>query len=121
MKNALRFSFVLGLLALAAPPLARADAPRIVGTWDGTASTPNGDMSLVLTVKQAEGALEAEITIEGAAHPASDEKLEGNVFRVRVHYGGAAYDVEVKVDGDVLEGQWQGQGYSGTLRAKRRQ
>jgi hypothetical protein len=37
-----------------------------------------------------------------------------------VQYEGGVYDVELKVDGDAMEGTWQGGGYSGTLKAKRR-
>jgi hypothetical protein len=46
--------------------------------------------------------------------------LEGDVFRMRVQYEGGVYDGEARVVGDALEGTWQGGGYSGTLKAKRR-
>jgi hypothetical protein len=39
---------------------------------------------------------------------------------MRVEYEGNLYDVEGKVQGDVLDGTWQGASYSGTLKAKRR-
>jgi len=120
MKNAVRLTLVLASLVLAAAPLAAADAPRIVGTWDAVATTPNGDMSSVIVVKQVEGALKAELEIDGAKRTVTDEKLEGNVFRMKVQYEGGVYDIEVKVDGDTLDGTWQGGGYSGTLKGKRR-
>jgi hypothetical protein len=37
-----------------------------------------------------------------------------------VQYEGGLYDIEAKVDGDAMEGSWQGGGNSGTLKAKRR-
>ena len=121
MKNAARLTLVLAALVLAALPLAlAADAPKAVGTWDAVASSPNGDMPSVIVIKQVEGALKAEIQIEGAERTVTDEKLEGNVFRMKVQYEGGVYDVEAKIDGDTLDGTWQGGGYSGTLKAKRR-
>ena len=121
MKNAARLTLVLAALVLAALPLAiAADAPKAVGTWDAIASTPNGDMPSVITIKQVEGALKAEIEIDGLQRIITDEKLEGDVFRMKVQYEGGVYDVEAKIAGDALEGTWQGSGYSGTLKAKRR-
>ena len=121
MKNAARLTLVLAALVLAVLPLASAaDAPKAVGTWDAVSSSPNGDLTSVIVVKQVDGALKAEIQIEGAERTVTDEKLEGNVLRMKVQYEGGVYDVEVKVDGDTLDGTWQGGGYSGTLKAKRR-
>ncbi len=121
MKNAARHTLVLAALVLAALPLALAkDAAKPVGTWDAVATTPNGDMTSVLVIKQVDGALKAEMELDGVSRIVTDEKLEGDVFRMRLQYEGAVYDVEVKVAGDSLEGTWQGGGYSGTLKAKRR-
>jgi hypothetical protein len=121
MKNAARLTLVLAALALATAPVAlAADAPKIVGTWDAVASTPNGDMPSVITIQQVEGGLKAEFKIDGVAHTVTDEKLEGNVFRMKVQFESGTYAVEVKLDGDTLEGTWEGGGYSGTLKAKRR-
>jgi len=121
MKTAARLTLVLAALVLAAlPPAIAADAPKAVGTWDAIASTPNGDMPSVITIKQVEGALKAEIEIDGLQRIITDEKLEGDVFRMKVQYEGGVYDVEAKIAGDALEGTWQGGGYSGTLKAKRR-
>lgn len=121
MKNAARLTLVVAALALAVASLApAADAPKVVGTWDAVASTPDGDMPSVITIKQAEGALKAEIEIGGMQRIVTDEKLEANVFRMKVQYEGGVYDVEAKIDGDSLDGTWQGGGNSGTLKAKRR-
>jgi hypothetical protein len=108
------------VLLLAAPFLAAADAPKAIGTWDAVASTPNGEIHAVITVKQIEGALRAEVETDGVPRAVTDEKLEGDVFRMKVQYEGGVYDVEAKIDGDTLEGTWQGGGTSGTLTAKRR-
>lgn len=121
MKNPTRRALVLAFALAALAPLAlAADAPPAVGTWDVVATTPNGDMPAVVTIKQVDGALKAEMELDGAARVVTDEKLEGDVFRMKVQYEGGVYDVEAKVAGDAMEGTWQGGGYSGTLKAKRR-
>ena len=121
MKNAARLTLVLAALVLASAPLVlAADAPKAVGTWDAISTSPNGDMASVITVKQVEGALKAEIEIEGTPRTVTDEAMEGDVLRMKVQYEGGVYDVEVKIAGDTFEGTWQGGGYSGTLKAKRR-
>jgi hypothetical protein len=121
MKNLARLPHALAAVLLASVPLAfAADAPKVVGTWDVLASTPNGEMSSVLVVKQVDGALKAQIEIESVERTVTDEKLEGDVFRMKLQYEGGVYDVEAKIAGDTMEGTWQGGGYSGTLTAKRR-
>ncbi len=121
MNNPARLPHALAAVLLACVPLAfAADPPTPVGTWDVVASTPNGEMSSVLVVKQVDGALKATIEIEGVERTVTDEKLEGDVFRMKVQYEGGIYDVEAKIAGDTMEGTWQGGGYSGTLTAKRR-
>jgi hypothetical protein len=121
MKNAARLTLVLAAIVLAVLPLAlAADAVKPVGTWDTVATTPNGDMVSVLVIKQVDGALKAEMELEGVSRTITDEKLEGDVFRMKLQYEGGIYDIEVKIAGDTLEGTWQGSGYSGTLKAKRR-
>jgi hypothetical protein len=121
MKNAKRLTLVLVALLLAAGPFAlAADAPKAVGAWDVVAQTPNGEMPSVLTLKAVEGGIKAEFELDGAARTVSDEKLVGDVLTLKVQYEGGVYDVEAKITGDTLEGTWQGGGYSGTLKAKRR-
>lgn len=121
MKNATHLTLALALLFAVAVPLATAaDAPKVVGTWDIVATTPNGDMPSVLVLKQVDGALKATFELDGVERVVTDEKLEGDVLRMKVQYEGGVYDVEAKVAGDAMEGTWQGGGYSGTLKAKRR-
>ncbi len=120
MKNLTRLILVFAVLLFAGALASAADAPKVVGTWDAVASTPNGEMPSVITVKQVDGALKADIELDGAKQVVTDEKLEADVFKMKVNYQGGVYDVELKVTGDAAEGTWQGGGYSGTLKAKRR-
>ncbi len=121
MKNAARLTLALAAVLLAVAPFAlAADAPKPVGTWDAGGLDPERRDALGHHHQAGRGALKAEIEIDGTSRTVTDEKLEGNVFRMKVQYDGGVYDVEVKIDGDTLEGTWQGGGYSGTLKAKRR-
>ena len=121
MKKAARLTLVLAALVLAALPLAlAADAPKAVGTWDVVAQTPNGEMPSVLTIKATASGVKAEFELDGAARIVSDEKLVGEVLTFKVQHEGGVYDVEAKITGDTLEGTWQGNGASGTMKAKRR-
>jgi hypothetical protein len=121
MKNLTRLVLVFAAALFASTLAFAADAPRIVGTWDAVASTPNGEMASVLTIKQMDGALKADMELDGEKQVVTDEKLEGDVFKMKVTYQGGVYDVELKMTGDAAEGTWQGGGYSGTLKAKKRQ
>jgi hypothetical protein len=115
-----RLFALLFAAALFAPHAMAADAPKALGTWDAVSSTPQGELQSVIKVKKVDGALKVELELDGLARTVSDEKLEGDVLRLKVQYEGGVYDVELKVDGDTMDGTWQGGGYSGTLKAKRR-
>ncbi len=111
------------LLSAADTPKAdtpKADAPKAVGTWDVVASTPNGDLPSVMTVKMVDGKPKVGFELGGLARTVTDEKLDKNVLTLKVEYEAALYDVEAKIDGDKIEGTWQGNGASGTLSGKRR-
>lgn len=110
---------LLATLALVAPLALAGDAPKVVGTWDAVAVTPEGDMPALLTITETEGALEAKMDIGGMERQIDDEKLEGDVFTMTVMYDGVPYDVELTVDGDTMEGTYTGSAASGALTAKR--
>jgi hypothetical protein len=117
---ATRPALLLAVLLLAAPFALAADSPGAVGTWDVVATTPQGEMTSVLTVKIVDGQPKAEFELGGMKRTVTDEKLKGDVLTLKVEYEGGLYDVEAKVDGDTMTGTWQGGGSSGELKAKRR-
>ncbi|MCG6923996.1 MAG: hypothetical protein LJF30_01535 [Acidobacteria bacterium] len=112
------FLILLAACALVAP-LAVAGAAEVVGTWDAVAVTPDGDLPALLTITEKEGVLEATMDIGGTERRIEDEKLEGDVLTMTVMYDGAPYEVELKVDGDTMEGTYTGAAASGELTAKR--
>ncbi|MGE5126518.1 MAG: hypothetical protein ACM3PV_09505 [Betaproteobacteria bacterium] len=115
-----RLLLAFAVLILATPLTLAADAPRAAGIWDVVATTPDGEMTAVLTLKLVDGQPKAEFELGGTKRVVSDEKLQGNLLTMKVEYEGNVYDVEAKVDGDAMSGTWQGAGYSGELKAKRR-
>lgn len=119
-RPSLRAAILVATLLVSAPLARAADRAGAFGTWDAVATTPNGDMPSVITIQKVEGKVKAEIEIEGLKRTVTDETLEAGVLRMKVQYDTGIYDVEAKIDGDAMEGSWQGGGYSGTLKAKRR-
>jgi hypothetical protein len=112
--------FLAAVLLAVAPLALAADAPKAIGTWDIVAKTPNGEMPSTLTVKAVEGGVKAEFELDGLTRTVTDEKVEGDLLKLKVQYEGAVYDVAAKIAADTLEGTWEGNGYSGTLAGKRR-
>lgn len=119
IHSARTFLILLAVCALAAP-LAFAGDAKVVGTWDAVAVTPEGDMPALLTITETDGAFEAEMEIGGMNRRIEDEKLEGDVFTMTVMYDGVPYDVELKVDGDTMEGTYSGAMATGELKATRK-
>jgi hypothetical protein len=111
---------LLAAVVLAALPATAGDTASALGTWDLVAATPEGDMPSVLTLKDVDGTLKAEIELQGTKRTVSDEKIQDGVLTMRVQYEGTFYDVKAKIDGDAMDGTWSGGGNSGTLKAKRR-
>ena len=120
IHSARTLMILLATLALVAPLALAGDAPKIVGTWDAVAVTPEGDMPALLTITENGGALEAEMEIGGMKRQIDDEKLEGDIFTMTVMYDGAPYDVELTVDGDTMEGTYTGSAASGAMKGTRK-
>jgi len=116
---AIAAALVAAALALAAPA-AFAGEKEALGVWDVVASTPDGPLPSVMTVKKVEGKVKAEIELGGLKRAVSDESLAGDVLKLKVDYEGALYSIQATVAGDTLAGTWEGNGNSGDLRAKRR-
>ena len=116
-----RSVFVAFAAAFLLTPLLHASDPsKMVGTWDLVAQTPDGDRASVLTITEAGGELEVQMSMQGVDRRVTDAKIEGDVFQMTVHVDGVAYDVEANVDGDTFEGTFSGIDASGTLKATRR-
>lgn len=105
--------------AIATPLAFAGDAPKFLGVWDAVATTPNGEMASVMTITERDGSLKVEMTLEGLEKSVTREKLEAGVLTMTVHHEGVPYDVELKVEGDTMQGTWSGPDATGTLEGKR--
>ncbi len=115
MKRALlRLCALSALTLLAAALWAQQDHSAVVGTWNMTSETSDGDLNWVLVVKEADGKMTGTIK----APDATEEELkdfsfsDGNVH-FQAPYQGAYYDIDLKLTGKKLDGKWSGDGNSG--------
>jgi hypothetical protein len=111
---------LVAVAGLAVSPAIAGDATAVAGLWDAVASTPDGELPALLTITEEDGALVVEMKIGGMARDVRDEALDGQTLTMRVIYDGAPYDVELTVNGDTMEGTYDGDAASGALTAKRR-
>ena len=80
-------AFALSFALLVLAPLASAaETPKVVGTWDAVAVTPQGSLPVVITVKIVEGQPKCEVEVAATKQAVSEEKLVGNVLTMKVSY-----------------------------------
>ena len=112
---------LLALLVVRMP--ARAfDAPAIVGVWDCVSSTTDGeDHEWTLTVKQENGNLAAIVEGGGLGDvQVQDFKAEGTTATFTAKTGSGSYAVKLTVTGASLDGSFDGEQASGTIKGKKR-
>jgi hypothetical protein len=119
MKTPLARSLMILLAVALAAPLALAHDVDVVGVWDAVAETPEGDMPSLMTITKKDDALEVTLNMAGYDREVTDVKLDGHTFEMTVSYDGVPYDVEMKVDGDTMEGTYTGSAAAGTMKATR--
>jgi hypothetical protein len=109
---------VFALVALRA-----AEQPAIIGTWDCVSSTADGDdQSWTLTVAaQPDGKL--QVTLGGGSLgdvTVTDFKAEADKATFTAATGGATYAVKLTVKGTNVEGTFEGEQASGTIKGTRK-
>jgi hypothetical protein len=108
----------LGMLAVSSPP-ATAGNESVLGKWNCTAQSPNGELPSVWTIREDGGALAVDVELDGTAHAAEEVRLDGHTLTMRITYQSVGYDITVTFDGDTFAGSWSGQGAQGSLKGKR--
>ncbi|GAB4233673.1 MAG: hypothetical protein Kow00109_06460 [Acidobacteriota bacterium] len=116
-----RARWSLLLLACLAIGGGTAWAADVTGKWTAEAKTSWGETYvLTLTLEQADGGLKGRLeTPDGGAFVLENVKLEGDQLSFDVEVNYTKYHVEATVDGDRMEGRWEGGGDSGTVTATR--
>ncbi len=94
-------------------------ASPATGRWSMTADTADGSRPFVLVVTDTDGKLAA--VFEGAEGmvQVKETKFENNTLMLTLDVNGAVVTMELKVDGDKMDGTWKGGENSGKVSGTR--
>lgn len=85
-------------------------AASLDGRWEGTFSTPNGDIQIAFTFKTDGAKLTGSVETPNGDTPITDGKIEGDNFSFKVPFNGATITHEGTISGDSIqmkvEGPW---------------
>lgn len=110
MKN--RFLIALFILCSLALVAAAADAPPILGNWEGSLDTPAGEYPIILHVTQGKdgkltGTMDSpEQGVKGLA--ITTMTFNGTDFHFEIKPVNGIYDGKVKDDHSAITGEWDG-------------
>ena len=110
IRLALGFCVVAAMMALSA--LAQ-DQKALLGKWNMTSETDGDPVAWTLVVKENDGQLTAVVGTDEGAPPVKDFTYANGVLKFKVPYQGEYYDIELKSNGEKLDGKWSGKGDSG--------
>ena len=114
-------AFVLALAAPAWPAAAAAQGGQPVtlesfaGAWEGSAQTPNGEVSLRSTFKVQDGKLAGAIESSMGPIPVVDSVLADGKLTITFDLQGGRGTLGCVLKGDRIEGIWELGGNSGTF------
>lgn len=89
------------------------DYKPLLGKWNMTAETDGDPVPWTLVLKEVDGRLTAVLGTEEGAPAARDFTYANGVLKFKVPYQGEYYDIELKANGEKLDGKWSGNGDSG--------
>ena len=78
----------------------------LAGTWDGGASTSNGDMPIQMVLTAQDGKLSGAIESQMGTIPITGASLAGDVLTLGIDLQGSPGTITGKVAGDKFEGSW---------------
>jgi hypothetical protein len=116
------FVAVMGALVLAAMAGTAAAEGRdgqaaalasLEGVWEGSAQTPNGEVSLRATLKIQDGKLGGTIESSLGVIPITAGVLDGDKLTMTIDFQGGAGTLTGKVAGSKIEGVWEVAGSTG--------
>jgi len=110
IRLVLGFCVVAAMMALSA--LAQ-DQKALLGKWNMTSETDGDPVAWTLVVKENDGQLTAVVGTDEGAPPVKDFTYANGVLKFKVPYQGEYYDIELKSNGEKLDGKWSGKGDSG--------
>ena len=89
------------------------DYRTLLGKWNMTAETDGDPVAWTLVLKEVDGRLTAVLGTGEGAPAAKDFTYSNGVLKFKVPYEGEYYDIELKANGEKLDGKWSGNGNSG--------
>ena len=89
------------------------DYKALVGKWNMTSETNGDPVAWTLVLKESDGQLTAVMGAGEGAQPVKDLRYADGVLKFKVPYQGEYYDIELKANGEKLDGKWSGNGDSG--------
>ncbi len=90
----------------------------VVGTWDCVAHSES-DVPFTLVVTETDGKLAVVVKINEGDLEGQDAKIDGNKLTFTLTIENSPHTVEGTVDGDKIEGKYEGASASGTFQGKR--
>jgi hypothetical protein len=113
-KAILRMLIVCAVMMMATAVSALAqDYKGLLGKWNMTAETDGDPIAWILVLKEDGGRLTAVLGTGEGAPAAKNFTYADGVLKFKVPYQGEYYDIELKANGEKLEGKWSGNGESG--------
>jgi hypothetical protein len=107
----------LAALLVLVTALAAAAANPVVGTWQISSVTDDGqEYAWKLILKEDGGNLTGTLSGEPGDYPLSDVKFEKDILTFKVTVEDQTYSCEAKVSGNSLEGAFKGGAASGKLK-----
>jgi hypothetical protein len=128
MVRIIRVGVLAAVALVAASPLPVASASRpaqpvtlesFAGVWEGSAQTPNGDVSLRSEFKVADGKLSGTIVSSMGPIPVSAAALTGDRLVLTIDFQGTPGTLACSLKGGRIEGVWEVGGDSGTFSLSR--
>ena len=106
------FAFCVVVAMTAVSALAQ-DYKTLLGKWNMTSETDGDPVAWSLILKESDGRLTAALGTGEGAPAAKDFTYVDGVLKFKVPYQGEYYDIELKANGEKLDGKWSGKGDSG--------
>ena len=89
------------------------DYKTLIGKWNMTSETNGDPVKWPLELKETDGKLMGVLGAGEGAQPAKDLTYANGVIKFKAPYQGEYYDIELKMNGEKLDGTWSGNGDSG--------
>jgi hypothetical protein len=103
-----RILLVFVVLAAATICAFAQDHKTLAGKWNMTSETSGDPVNWTLVLKEDNGKLTAVLAAGEGEQPVKDLTYTNGVLKFKVPYQGEYYDIDLKQNGEKLDGTWSG-------------